>query len=132
VNKVVARYANGQLVKGTALDFSIDKESFHITSPERGEEWERTEVRIGELKALFYVRDYDGDPLHVVTNEFGVSPPPWERVVEVTFKDGEFLRGTTPRYQPVSPGFFVVPADARSNNLFCYVVEAATEDVHFS
>ncbi len=131
MNKLVARYADGRLLKGTTLDFSADKDIFHITPPPPDPGWDRTEVSLSELKALFYVKDFDGDPGRVKNSSFDASPPAWEHRVEVTFKDGEVLRGTTPRYHSAHGGFFLVPADGASNNVYCYVVEAATSEVHF-
>jgi hypothetical protein len=53
------------------------------------------------------------------------------RKLRIVFKDGEVLVGTTQGYQPGRQGFFVVPADAKSNNERCYVVSAATQEVGF-
>ena len=51
--------------------------------------------------------------------------------MQVTFKDGEVLVGTTQGYQPGRPGFFLLPADPRSNNERCYIVTSATQTVTF-
>jgi hypothetical protein len=53
------------------------------------------------------------------------------RKIQVAFKDGELMLGTTQGYQPNRPGFFVVPADAQSNIERCFVVTAATQEVKF-
>jgi len=39
--------------------------------------------------------------------------------------------GATQGYQPGRPGFFLIPADAQSNNERCFVVTAATQEVSF-
>ena len=49
----------------------------------------------------------------------------------MTFKDGEVLVGSTQGYQQDRPGFFLVPADPRSNNDRIYVVTTAVEKVSF-
>jgi len=57
--------------------------------------------------------------------------PPAGRRIRAAFKDGEVLVGTTTGYQSNRPGFFIVPADAGSNNERCYVVSAATKEIDF-
>ena len=89
------------------------------------------EINTKDLKALFFVKDFEGDQKHVERNEFDPSRPPVGRRIKVVFKDGEVLVGTTTGYQPGRPGFFVVPADDSSNIERCYVVSAATREVSF-
>lgn len=131
MRNVVARYNDGRVVKGTTVDFLLDRDVLHVTEPPAVAAWTRTEVRVPELKALFFVRDLDGDPLHVERMVFDVEPSPTEYAVEITFGDGEVLRGTTPRYRAARNGFFVVPVDAESNNERCYVVRASARSVRF-
>lgn len=131
MNRVVARFVDGHVVKGTTIDFSAARETFHITEPVPVQGWNRTEVPVGELKALFYVKDFDGNPDHVDRQVLDVPPEPSELGVEVVFDDGEVMVGTAPRYRGEGAGFFLVPADAQSNNERCFVVEAATREVRF-
>lgn len=131
MNKVVARFADGRIVKGMTTDFSVGSDTFHIAAPIPDPGWMRTEIPVGELKALFFVRDFDGDPEHVERPSFDSAPPTGERRVQVTFADGEILLGNTSCYQDAHPGFFLVPLDAGSNNERCYVVDAATREVYF-
>jgi hypothetical protein len=49
--------------------------------------------------------------------------------VEVTFKDGEVLVGSTLGYDPNRQGFFVFPADPKGNNIRAYVVSSAVVKV---
>jgi len=44
------------------------------------------------------------------------------RKLEVTFKDGEKVIGTTEAWSPQKLGFFLFPADAMTNNLRIFVV----------
>ena len=89
------------------------------------------EVKVPDLKAVYFVRSLNGDPEHQKTNEFPPQAPAPGRKVKVTFKDGEVLVGTTQGYQPGRPGFFLLPADPRSNNERCYIVTSATQSVAF-
>jgi hypothetical protein len=89
------------------------------------------EIRMRDLKAVFFVKDYAGDPKHVEKKQFDPSRPPAGRRIRVVFKDGEVFVGTTQGYQPDRPGFFVVPADPTANTERCYVVTASTNEVSF-
>ena len=131
MNKVVVRFADGRIIKGTTADFYPNKDTFHVSVEAAQDGDPPLEVSTQELKALFFVKEFEGNPGHGEGNEFDPSNPPAGRRIKVVFKDGEVLLGTTTGYQPKRPGFFVVPADARSNNERCYVVTAATQEVSF-
>jgi hypothetical protein len=130
VNKVVARFADGRMVKGMTADFFPNKESFHVSVP-TGDGMESMEIRTMDLKALFFVKDFGGDPDYRERKAFDPQRPTAGRRIRVVFQDGEVMVGTTTGYQPGRPGFFLEPADARSNNERCYVVTAAATEIGF-
>lgn len=127
MNKVVARYSDGRIVRGSTGDFSPLKDSFHIAVP--GSQERPVTVNLTELKALFFVRDLIGDPRHEERKEFDPEKPVVGRKVRVEFRDGEVLVGTTQAYQPDRPGFFLVPVDRESNNERLYIPRAAVRRV---
>ncbi len=131
MNKVVARFADGHMVKGVTSDFVPAKDRFHVSEASAAPGSRPTEVQTKDLKALFFVKDFAGDPKHGDRNAFDPSHPAFGRRIRVLFKDGELLVGTTQGYQPGRPGFFMVPADVSSNTERCYVVSAATAEVAF-
>ena len=53
------------------------------------------------------------------------------RKISVLFQDGELMVGTTQGYQPDRSGFFIVPADSRSNIERCFVITKAAKEVKF-
>lgn len=131
MNKVVARFADGRVVRGMTADFFPGRESFHLSVASAPAGTKPVEIHIKDLKALFFVKDFAGDPQHVERKEFDPSQPAIGRRIKVVFRDGEVLIGTTTGYQPGRRGFFLVPADASSNIGRCYVVVAATQEVSF-
>jgi len=131
MNNVVARLADGRMVKGMTADFSPAKDRFHVTAAAAPVGTTSVEIHTKDLKALFFVKDLAGDPQHVEKKAFDPARPPAGRRIRVEFKDGEVLVGTTTGYQPGRPGFFLVPADAESNVERCYVVAAATREISF-
>jgi len=131
MNKVVARFTDGRLIKGTTADFFPAKDLFHVALEGAPPGAEPVEVHTTELKALFFVKDLAGNPEYVERKDFDPAHPPPGRRLKVVFRDGEVLVGTTMGYQPGRPGFFLEPADSGSNNERCYVISASTREVGF-
>jgi hypothetical protein len=125
--KVVARYLDGRLVKGYTFDFGPAQPRFHVF-PEPSATGPSTRVLVQELKALFFVRDFAGDPAH--QDDQRIAPGEAGRHVEVRFRDGEVMVGTVDESSTDGPGFFFVPADPESNNLRVYVVASAIRTVY--
>ena len=125
--RVVARYRNGRLLRGYTNDFSANRPHLHLRfHPTSGE---AVFVPIVQLKALFFVRDFAGDPTHDDGKHFAKAPA--GRKIEITFRDGEVLVGSTLNFRPDGAGFFVHPADPRSNNLRVFVTHAAIRHIRF-
>lgn len=131
--KLVLHYADGRVVKGYSYDFYPNKPRFHLLPPVAGFSFtdEAIEVRIKDLKAVFFVRGFLGDPSHCERGYFAEGEQHPGRKVEVTFADGEVLVGTTVGYNRGRPGFFFIPADPKSNNVKVFAVSAAVTRVRF-
>lgn len=114
-NSVVARLADGTLVKGTTLNVELSKPSFHV----RTAEGHMVEVKLASLKALFFVRDLAGDPQHNDQERLSPGDPRLRgsKLIELRFRDSERLLGLTNRYPPVGAFFYVLPVDPTSNNM---------------
>ena len=122
-NEVVAHYLDHRVVKGQSLDVDPVKPTCHIRTVDRGV----VEVKLAELKALFFVRDLAGDPGRTDADAvpIGDARSRGAVLIELEFVDGERLVGLTVRYPPVKPFFFVLPADGSSNNVRILVNRAA-------
>jgi hypothetical protein len=125
--RVVARFRNGHVVRGYTNDFHPSKPHLHMTPEDRA--GEPTFVPLAALKAVFFVRDFAGDPERVDRTDF--QDASHGRKVEVAFEDGEVLLGTTLAYRGDGAGFFVQPADSKSNNVRVFVSPGATRHVRF-
>lgn len=132
-SKLVVHYADGRVIKGCSYDFYPHKFHFHLLPPVAGFSFtdEATEVRIKDLKAVFFVRDFVGDPSYNERKCFAEGERPPGRKVKVTFRDGEVLVGSTVGYDRRRLGFFLIPADPKSNNLRVFVVNSAVTNVRF-
>ncbi|MEW6363574.1 MAG: hypothetical protein AB1714_02925 [Acidobacteriota bacterium] len=131
MNKIVARCQDGRRIKGDTNDFVPTKDRFHVTITDSAPSAKPLEVLMSDLKAVFFVKDFVGNRDYQAVKEFDATKPPVGRKIRVVFKDGEVMIGTTQGYQPGRPGFFLVPADAKSNNERCFIVTAATKEISF-
>lgn len=131
LNRVVARFADGRMLKGMTADFFPAKNAFHVSPADSPPGTDPIEVHTSDLKALFFVKDLAGDPTYVERKDFDSAHPTVGRRIRVVFKDGEVLVGTTTGYSAERAGFFVEPADPGSNNERCFVVSAATQEIGF-
>lgn len=123
--KVVARFRDGRLVRGYTTDFHPSKPQLHLSAEPNSNE--TLFLHLSNLKALYFVRDFVGDPMRIDCQAFGAKPQ--GRKVVVTFNDGEVLTGSTNAYRGEGNGFFVYPADPRSNNMRVFVAPGATQQV---
>jgi len=133
--KVILRYVDGKLEKGYFKDssavgvdvVSVEDESHHVRA-----------IKLEKLKAIFYVKDFDGDKKHRELKSFTGKRQSGKRVF-LRFKDGEsitgYLEGDTPWEKGFfleaekNHGFFLVPVDEASNNTKMFVVTSAVRDV---
>jgi hypothetical protein len=129
--KVVIRYANGRLIKGYTNDFFPNKPMFHVRPIESQPTEKGVEVYLKELKAIFFVKDFMGNPAYKEKKHFAANEQTSGRKVQVTFTDSEVLVGTTLGFDPNRLGYFVIPTDPDSNNLRVFVVAAAVKKFSF-
>lgn len=126
-NKVVVAFLDGRRLKGYVFNFSALRDAFRVFPEDTSHQQEGTNVSVKDLKAVFFVKDFGGNPEYhesdVITRlEHG-------RKIEVQFGDGEITVGFTEGYNPKKLGFFVFPADPHSNNLRVFVVNQNVRNV---
>jgi hypothetical protein len=129
--KVVVRYPDNRLLKGYTFNFNPDSPQIDIFPAAAGPTGDAIQVQANELKAIFFVRDFEGNPKYTDRRFVAEGERPAGRKVEVTFTDGEVLLGTTMGYDPRRIGFFVFPIDPQSNNLRVFVVNRSTRSVRY-
>jgi hypothetical protein len=135
LNKVVARFKDGSVMKGISNDFSPLKKHFHLeviggqVIDVSMANLKTVEVDLAELKAAFFVKDFEGNKAY--DEEYGDIVAGAGRKVQITFADGEVIIGYALSYSPDRHGFFLVPADKKSNNERIFVVAASTRKVEF-
>jgi len=123
------RYLDGRLLKGFTRDFLASRGAVDLWPSQNTSVESRVSVPFGQLKAVFFVRNLEGDP-NYVEPQTPVTPTAGRKVA-VTFVDGEELTGFTRTYQPGAVGFFVQPLDPQNNNVRVFVVSQAIRHVRF-
>ena len=128
LQKVVVRTRDGGVIPGFANQDRISDTLKIIT--QQGKE---QEFNIDKLKAVFFVKDFQGNPEYdeiKFLNKQAVSSMVW---VRVEFFDGEVLEGKIPNNMELvsSPGFFLSPSDRDTNNKRVYVIKSALKNFTF-
>ena len=120
-NRVVARFIDGRMIKGTTQDFIPTRPHLHIFPADGGGSMR---VAQNELKALFFVRNLDGDRTRIDIPAFtrGPAESAYGRKIAVRFPDGELICGYSLAYSTARDGFFMSTMDARGNNERIYIV----------
>jgi small nuclear ribonucleoprotein (snRNP)-like protein len=124
-NKVVIQLKNGTVRKGITNDFLPNKARFHFTGTDGSIE----PVDIDTLKALFFVKDIDGNKDY--KESYNDIIQGGGRKIRVEFADGEVIIGYVLGYSPDRPGFIMSPADSKGNNNRVFVVRSATKHIEF-
>ncbi len=123
---IVVHGKDGKISKGYSSDFSPALPCFHLATLENPSD--SVKFWLDNLKAVFVVMDFHGDPLHLDSHEFNQASFSGKHIV-VTFKDGEKFYGVSDLTHRTSTGFFIFPTDPDSNTIRAYVVSSAVESV---
>ena len=130
-SKIVIRYLDGRILKGTTRNFFPNKPVFHVNRHGGSGAGDVIEVSLDYLKAIFFVRDFTGNAKHVERKQLASGERAQGRLMEVACKDGEVIVGTTTGYDPKRPGFFLFPIDPSANNARVFLVASAVRTARF-
>lgn len=124
--KIVVHMKKGTIHKGITHDFDPDEVAFHVLPAEGG--GVPIKVRVDDMKALFWVRDYLGNRRFVARRDFSEVDGAGHKAI-ATFLDGEEIWGTLERKVDDASGFFLFPADRRDNNVRIFVNRSALKEL---
>lgn len=126
INKIIARFIDGKILKGTTSDLLPNKTLFHLSEDGTGA---MHKIDTNQLKAIYFVKSFEGNKEYrekTDSERVGLG-----KKILVSFKDGETLVGYTQGYSPNRSLFIVFPCDPGSNNEKVFVVTGATDKVAF-
>ncbi|HKK82744.1 MAG TPA: hypothetical protein VJ958_00790, partial [Atribacterota bacterium] len=62
--KTVVKFNDGKIIKGYTTDFNPNRELFHVSlanDDQQEGQGEQVEVSVNDIKAVFFVKDFQGD-----------------------------------------------------------------------
>jgi len=136
-DKVVLRFTDGKLLKGYLKEFSQDS---HKVLFKKLDGKKDQSIPIPKLKAIFFVKTFDGDSKYVEKKIYGIRRSEGKKIF-VKFNDNEsmigYLQGGVPwnkgfflsNPDKEKKGFFLVPVDEDSNNIKVFVVGSSVKDI---
>jgi hypothetical protein len=126
--KIVAHMKNGRLFKGTTGDFHPSNPSFAVKVEEGPWKDQAVTLEISKMKALVFVTSLEGNRDY---REKKMARPESKvgKKVTVNFHDGESIRGTATGLNLKLPGFYLFPADPKSNNKRIFIVRDALRNI---
>jgi hypothetical protein len=137
--KVVAHLRDGRLIKGYFSSLPVELDTLknrpvdmpRMMQVEEEGSGAQVEVHAESLKALFFVKSFEGRTNYRELKFFQVAPEYAGLWVRVTFFDGETTEGLVHNAIEtfVTPGFLLKPPDPLSNNELAYVMKASLVEV---
>lgn len=119
--KIVLRMKDGEMRKCSVYtQFSSAFKKIKVVTVEGKVE----SVDLADLKAIFFVRDFAGNPDYKAHQSLKEDSPKAGKIVKVTFHDGETLKGRVLNLAEERPGFYMFPLDLRDNNEKVYIVRS--------
>jgi hypothetical protein len=140
MRKVIARVRDGNLLRGYLTTPAADgveeflrehASTFHRQIEIHSVESDKTiSVSLDSLKAVFFVKTFDGRKDYQEVKFFAKSPPIRGLWVRVQFYDHECIEGVVENSlrHLIEPGFFMKPPDDQSNNEILYVIKRSLSD----
>ncbi len=124
-DKIVVRCKDKSLLKGRIYDFTPDK-PFCTMRLLNGD---RLQLKLENVKAIFIVKNYDGDMDYKYTYKNVLL---WGGMkIRISFKDNEVMIGYIPFHINGAKGFFVTPADIDGNNEKVFVIKSAIREISY-
>lgn len=125
--KVVLRFRDGEMEKTqTFRHFSVSHASIQVV----GTDGKVRFVKLQDLKAVFFVKRFEGDPEYREKKDVVLPQGPRAgNTVAITLFDGEKLAGKSINPKGDRNGLFLFPSDPNSNNERIFVPHCAIETI---
>jgi len=112
--RLVVRYADGRILKGTSYTIDMDSRGFYVDPRDSSTDGSQPVfVRFADLKAVFFVRDFEGKYSDKEQHQEWL---PEGHEVTVKFKDNEVIEGYALKtYDDRAPRFHLIPKEPGNN-----------------
>ncbi len=125
--KLEVHFKNKKILKGSTYKLDPQSVGFHLVPVEPVGEEDRVYVHFADLKAIYFVRDFEGksDPGEAPQEHSAEA-----QEVKVAFQDGETLEGWTLHYfDPSCKRFFIKPKEGGGNRISVLVERSALKGI---
>jgi hypothetical protein len=131
MQKVLVKFINGEEQNGSVLFFNMNKSTFSLQVQREGERPETQTIRTDEVKAVLFLKEETegASHLHTETIDQSVSAGTVASKMVVEFEDGEMINGTTLKYNPNDPGFFLIPINPGDRSSRIYINAKAVKRI---
>jgi len=121
-------FRHGHRLHGYGRGFHPSEFTLNLWPSRVASDRERQTVPLSLIRTIVFVRDFDDDGRAVESER-----PDMRSLhhVEVTFKNGDVVRGATPGYDPEQVGFWILPMDA-GEQARVFAVRSAVREICFS
>jgi hypothetical protein len=119
--KLILRKRDGSMLKcSSRIPFSAAFTTISVLN----EEGKVLKIPLVELKAIFFVKHFEGNPDYKAGKEFCEGSPRAGKIITVSFHDGEIIKGRVLNLAEEKRGFFLYPADPQDNNEKVFIVRS--------
>jgi hypothetical protein len=113
-HRIVLHTVDGQVMRGALANADLEDAELPLIQPNGAV----ARVPAAQVKAVFFMLGAGERPLAASGTR-----------VRVTFGDGRQVSGLSPDYSEATPGFFLLPVDARTNTARVWVYRAAVRQI---
>jgi hypothetical protein len=125
--KLEIHYRNNKVAKGTTYKLDPQSLGFYLVPVEPANPQDRVFVYFSELKAIYFVRDFEGKFGSMATVQ---DNPAEGQEIKVAFQDGEVIEGRTlHHFDPSAHRFFIAPNEGKGNIISVLVEKSALKGV---
>lgn len=125
--KLEVRFRDGKIVKGTTYKLDTQSLGFYLVPLEPTDEAERMNIYFSDIKAIYFVRDFEGklDPSEADGQYVAEGQD-----VRVALPDGEIIEGRAlHRFDPTCERFFMVPKEGDTNIISILIEMSALKGI---
>jgi len=127
--KVVVAFLDRKRERGIVFGFRPFGDGFTLCPPGANAKTPGRFVDFKICKAIYFVRTLEGNK-NFKENKLTLPPTYRQgRKISIDYPDGERTVGTTDGFNASRIGFFMFPADPKSNNTEVFVVTANTDEI---